>query len=184
MFVEAGRASVPLERIWPLGFVSGQSEMFVMRAHRLLAIFALILFPAMAVAGTAQWRRFIIPSTGASVEIPVNIFSEDTVPLEGGLGRRFVTKDGRSDLTVRSVPNPDNDSPATFLAKKHPPRGVQYKRVTPRFFAVSSVRKGRIWYNRCNRGRAYMNCVLINYPAAEERQWDPMVTRISLSLGN
>jgi hypothetical protein len=29
-----------------------------------------------------------------------------------------------------------------------------------------------------------MNCILINYPAAEERQWDAVVTRISLSLAN
>jgi len=40
------------------------------------------------------------------------------------------------------------------------------------------------WYNRCNRVNEYMNCVLINYPAAEEREWDAVVTRISLSLGN
>ena len=49
---------------------------------------------------------------------------------------------------------------------------------------VSSVRNGRTWYNRCNRANHYMNCVLINYPAAEERQWDAVVTRISLSLAN
>jgi hypothetical protein len=53
-----------------------------------------------------------------------------------------------------------------------PPAGIQYKRVTPRFFAVSSIRKDRIWYNRCNRANESMNCVLINYPAAEEHQWD------------
>lgn len=29
-----------------------------------------------------------------------------------------------------------------------------------------------------------MHCVLINYPAAEERAWDAVVTRISLSLDN
>lgn len=168
-----------------LALVFHRAEMvLVMRAHSLIATIALLLFPATAVAGPAQWRRFTIPSTGASVDIPVNILSEDTVPLQGALGRRFVTKDGRSDLTVRSVPNPDNESPATFLAKKHPPHGIQYRRVTPRFFAVSSVRKGRIWYNRCNRGGRYMNCVLINYPAAEKRRWDPIVTRISLSLGS
>ena len=85
---------------------------------------------------------------------------------------------------MRSVPNPNNELPATFLAKMHPPPGIQYKRVTPRFFAVSSIRKDRIWYNRCNRGKEHMNCVLINYPAAEERQWDGVVTRISLSLAN
>ncbi|MGY2901081.1 hypothetical protein ACVWVY_000102 [Bradyrhizobium sp. URHC0002] len=27
-----------------------------------------------------------------------------------------------------------------------------------------------------------MNCVLINYPAIEDREWDAVVTRISLSL--
>jgi hypothetical protein len=29
-----------------------------------------------------------------------------------------------------------------------------------------------------------MNCVLINYPAAEKRQWDGVVTRISHTLAN
>ena len=56
--------------------------------------------------------------------------------------------------------------------------------MTSRFFAVSSIRNDRTWYNRCNRANGYMNSVLINYPAAEERQWDVVVTRISLSLAN
>ena len=85
---------------------------------------------------------------------------------------------------MQSVLNPKNDSPAAFLAKQRPPASIQYRRVTPRFFAVSSIRNGRTWYNRCNRANEYMNCVLINYPAAEERQWDAVVTRISLTLAN
>jgi hypothetical protein len=28
-----------------------------------------------------------------------------------------------------------------------------------------------------------MNCVLISYPAVEDREWDAVVTRISLSFG-
>jgi len=40
---------------------------------------------------------------------------------EGGTGRRFFREDNRADLTVQSVPNPENDSPATFLAKRRPP---------------------------------------------------------------
>ena len=113
----------------------------------------------------------------------MSIFTEDAGPPKGGYGRRFFTSDHRADLTLQSVPNPEKDSPATFLAKRRPPAGIQYKRVTPRFFAVSSIRNGRTWYNRCNRVNEYMNCVLINYPAAEDRQWDSVVTRISLSLG-
>jgi hypothetical protein len=149
-----------------------------------LAVLVLALLPAAAVAGTIEWRRYVIPSTGASVDIPVTIFSEDAGAPEGDIGRRFFTKDHRADLTVQSVPNPSNDSPATFLAKRRPPPGIQYKRVTPRFFAVSSIRNNRTWYNRCNRANGHMNCVLINYPAAQERQWDAVVTRISLSLTN
>ena len=83
---------------------------------------------------------------------------------------------------MQSVSNPANDSPATFLAKKRPPAGIIYKRITPDFFVVSSIRKDRIWYNRCNRSNGAMNCVLINYPAAEKRQWDGVVTRISRTL--
>ncbi|WP_249119759.1 MULTISPECIES: hypothetical protein [unclassified Bradyrhizobium] len=134
------------------------------------------LLPAAVLADTTEWRKYIILETGAKVDIPVTIFTEDAGPPDGSTGRRFFTKDHRADLTVQSVPNPENDSPATFLAKRRPPAGIQYK--------VSSIRNGRTWYNRCNRANEYMNCVLINYPAAEDRQWDAVVTRSSLSLAN
>ena len=62
------------------------------------------------------------------------------------------------------------------------PPGIMYRRVTPGFFAVSSERNGKIWYNRCNASGRFMNCVLINYPAAEKRRWDSVVTRISRTL--
>jgi hypothetical protein len=154
-----------------------------MRARNLVTGLILGVAPMAAFADNTQWRQFVIPSTGAKVDVPVSIFTEDAGAPDGGTGRRFFTSDHRADLTVQSVPNLENDSPATFLAKQRPPTGIQYKRVTSRFFAVSSIRNGRTWYNRCNRVNEYMNCVLINYPAAEDRQWDSVVTRISLSLG-
>jgi hypothetical protein len=142
------------------------------------------LIPSLVLAQNIEWQKYVVLDTGARVDVPVSIFTEDAGPPVGGNGRRFFTKDHRADLTVQSVPNPRNDSPATFLASRNPPAGIQYRRVTPRFFAVSSIRNGRIWYNRCNRANEYMNCVLINYPAAEERKWDGVVTRINLSLAN
>ena len=157
-----------------------------MRARCLSAVFAIvgIVAPALAFAGDAEWRRYVIPSTGTSVDMPVSIFTSDAGVPEGGTGRRFFTEDRRADLTVQSVANPGNESPATFLAKMRPPTGIVYQRITPDFFVVSSIRKDRIWYNRCNRGNRTMNCVLINYPAAEKRQWDGVVTRISHTLAN
>ena len=134
-------------------------------------------------AGT-EWEKFVIPRTSTGVEIPVSIFSEETELAENGIGRKFYTNYRRADLTVQSIANPDNDTPAAFLAAKNPPPGILYKKVTPSFFVVSSVRNDRIWYNRCNRSPGYMNCVLINYPVAEKRQWDNVVARISHSLTN
>ena len=152
-----------------------------MKWHHLIAL-VLGTNSVTSFAQATEWRRYVIPGTGANVDIPVSIFTEDAGAPEGGIGRRFFTQDRRADLTIQSVPNSGNYSPAEFLQKRGPPPGIQYKRVTPRFFAVSSVRNGRTWYNRCNRANQYMNCVLINYPAAEDRQWDAIVTRISLSL--
>src|SRR4029078_7347198 len=111
-----------------------------MRARRLSATFALAFIPALAFAGEAEWRRYAIPSTGTSVEMPVTIFTRDAGPPDGGTGRRFFTDDNRADLAVQSVANPANDSPATFLAKMQPPNGIIYKRVTSDFFVVSSIR--------------------------------------------
>ena len=157
-----------------------------MRPRRLSAAIAIvgIFAPALAFAANTEWRRYVIPNTGTSVDLPVSIFTSDVGLPEGGIGRKFSTEDRRANLTVQSVANPDNDSPAAFLAKKNPPPGIMYKRVTPNFFVVSSIRNDRIWYNRCNRSAGSMNCVLINYPAAEKRQWDGVVTRISHSLAN
>jgi hypothetical protein len=156
-----------------------------MNVFRAACAISLSLLPAMADAGDTDWRSYVLPKSGAAVEIPVSIFSKDAELSEGGLGRRFTSGDGRADLTVQAIPNSANDSPGGFLAKMRPPSGIVYKRVTPNFFVVSSVRNDRIWYNRCNRttdGGGYMNCVLINYPAAEKRRWDGIVTRISHSL--
>ena len=153
-----------------------------MKASSLACAITLSLVPAVAAAGNADWQRYVISKTGAAVEIPISIFSEDAGLPDSGLGRRFYSTDHRADLTVQSIPNPANDSPATFLEKQRPPSDIVYKRVTRNFFVASSVRNGKIWYDRCNRSGAYMNCVLINYPAAEKRQWDEVVTRISHTL--
>lgn len=146
-----------------------------------LALIALALSAAAGSAQSASWETYRIPETGTSVDIPRSIFTEPAGKPDG-YGERFRSADGRADLTVQTIENQGGDSPAQFLARKSPPANIEYKRVTPRFFAVSSVRGDRIWYNRCNFVHRYAHCVLINYPASEKRRWDNVVTRISLSL--
>jgi hypothetical protein len=152
----------------------------------LFAIGTLALMLSCAVAAAAQpanWRRYAVPESGASVDIPLGVFTEEGGKPEAGVGGRFLTADRRANLTVQSVPN-EGLSPARFLATKNPPSNIVYKRITDRFFVVSSFRNDRIWYNRCNFAGRYANCVLINYPAAEKRQWDGIVTRISNTLAS
>ncbi|MCK1668976.1 hypothetical protein [Bradyrhizobium sp. 153] len=147
-----------------------------------LAIAAASLTITTAVsAQPLTWTTYAIPETGTSVDFPASIFSE-AAGKPDGRGQRFRTADGRADLTIQAVPNASNDSPAAFLAKKGPPSRIQYKRVTSRFFAVSSYKRDKVWYDRCNFSRGIIHCVLINYPASEEHEWDDIVTRISLSL--
>ena len=147
-----------------------------------LVALGLALSPAIAAAGPISWATYRVPETGAAVELPTSIFTEDAGKPEAGYGARFLTSDRRADLTVQSVANDAGFSPAAFLARKNPPPNIVYKKVTPRFFVVSSIAKGKIWYDRCNFAGRFIHCVLINYPAAEKRQWDSVVTRISNTL--
>lgn len=147
-------------------------------------IAAITLTPLVAQAEPVSWHDYVVPESGAIAQIPADVFSEDGGKPESGYGRRFFTSDRRADLTVQSIPNDANDTPASFLAKKRPPSDIVYKRVTSRFFVVSSYRKDKIWYDRCNFAAHFVNCVLINYPAAEKRQWDGVITRISNTLAS
>jgi len=160
------------------GILLGEALMLLYRSAVLFVWLATLVSPALG----QEWQRFMIPNTGTSVDIPASIFTEQTELPDRGVGRRFFTSDHRADLTVQSIDNPGELSPSEFLAQRKPPPGIQYRMVTSSFFVVSSTRKDRIWYNRCNRAPGRLHCVLINYPAAEERQWDSIVTRISLSL--
>jgi hypothetical protein len=142
---------------------------------------ALAVSTSMASAQSVRWQKFDIPETGASVDVPRSVFTEVGAKPDG-YGQSFRTADGRADLTVQSMSNSGGDTPALYLAKKHPPSRIVYKRITPRFFVVSSFKDDKIWYDRCNFASGYIHCVLINYPASEKRDWDGIVTRISNTL--
>ncbi|QFI77111.1 hypothetical protein F8237_07675 [Bradyrhizobium betae] len=142
---------------------------------------AILALCGSAVVHAENWTTYRIPETGTTVDIPASIFTDDAGKPDGQ-GQRFRSADGRADMTVQAVPR-TGESPAAFLARKNPPSGIVYKRITPRFFVVSSVKRDTIWYDRCNFSVRYVRCVLINYPAAEKRQWGAVVTRISHSLG-
>jgi hypothetical protein len=149
-----------------------------------LASTFLTLCTGSAGAQEKEWRRYVIAETGANVDLPTGLFSNNAGKPDTGYGGRFLTADGRAKLTVRSLRNDRKESPAAFLARMRPPRDIVYRRVTRNFFVVSSVRNGSIWYDRCNFAGRGVTCVLINYPVGEKKAWDGVVTRISNSLSS
>jgi hypothetical protein len=155
-----------------------------MKSIVLAAIPALVASIQIASAQPLGWQTYTIPETGTSVDLPSAIFTEKSGRPPDGYGERFQSADGTANITIQAAANRSNDSPAAFLAKMHPPHRIQYSRVTPKFFAVSSYKGDKVWYDRCNFSKGFIHCVLINYPAREERAWDDVVTRISLSLNS
>jgi hypothetical protein len=133
-----------------------------------------------------DWQRFAIPQYGTTVLYPAFIFAP-VGDAEKGVGQRFESSNGRAVLSIYSRDNSAGETPIAYLKNnmRVPRAGLDYERVTRSFFAISMERDGVILYSRCNfsRGRSgAIHCFDLAYPQAEERAWDPVVTRISLSL--
>jgi hypothetical protein len=75
-------------------------------------IIAVSLTPLAAVAQPIGWHDYVVPESGAVAQIPTDIFSEDGGKPDSGYGRRFFTSSRRANLTVQSIPNDANDTPA------------------------------------------------------------------------
>ena len=127
-----------------------------------------------------DWRVFS-DRFGTRLDYPAAIFSQAPAAAENGV--TLSRPDGRARLRVFNVANERGDTPRSFLSRQFPfdRSTLSYDRVTPRFFAVSARREGRIVYTRCNFAQR-IHCIELGYPIAEKRAFDPVTTRISLSL--
>jgi hypothetical protein len=95
------------------------------------------------------WRRYSLPQTTTSVDVPAALFPVDAGPPEKGPGRMFRTADGSADLSVYALRN-EGQPPAEFLRTHFPlPRqAIVYRRVTGDMVTVSGFRRNKIWYAR------------------------------------
>ena len=120
---------------------------------------------------------------GLVVEYPAEIFRVDAGPTEKGSGRRLKSEDGFYEFASYSLANPSHQSPRAYLKNNLiiDPSSLVYRRVTDRFFVLSSIRNDRIFYSRCNFD-FMIQCIYLEYPKSEKLAWDRIVTRISYSL--
>jgi hypothetical protein len=151
--------------------------------------FALSCCPALAQpagpAGDPGWTVFA-DGHGTLVDFPATLFpvAEGAPPI--GNGRRFRSADRRADVSIYTLPNEERQTPRAYLSRhlKSDFKNLDYDRVSDRFFAVSGIVHGKTFYSRCNFDgpRGVMHCLYLDYPAAETRAWDRVVTRMSRSL--
>jgi hypothetical protein len=131
------------------------------------------------------WSRYVDGRLGTTVDVPAGLFSTPAGKPSRGSGERFTTADRRAQMAIYTMRNEAGDTPGSYVRKNLKPnrRGLDYDRVTDRFFAISAIAAGKVHYTRCNFGRGGMiHCIDLTYPRRETRAWDGIVTRISLSL--
>jgi hypothetical protein len=132
---------------------------------------------------TDRWTSYT-DEFGTRVDYPDTVFSLASGPHEVGKGRDFATSSGRAHLSIYVQDNPRRDTPASYLREHF--RGsrssLNYDRVAPHFFAVSTNRDSTILYRRCNFSKRSIHCIDLSYPLSEKQAWDGIVTRISRSL--
>jgi len=132
------------------------------------------------------WRVFA-DEAGTRVDYPSGIFTSDAGAAPRGTGRELRSTDERARLLIYVESNTERYTPAGFLRAQMRASGAQldYQRVTDRFFAVSGSNDDQIFYSRCNfrfGAGGPFHCIYVTYPRNEERLWDRIVTRMSLSL--
>jgi hypothetical protein len=135
----------------------------------------------------AQLSWTVAEAPGRRVDYPAGIFTVDLGPSDKGPGRVLRSENDAAGFTFYVQPNMEHDTPGSFLRSRLSARQVKidYIRVTERFVAVSGVRGGRIYYSRCNfpeGASGPIHCMELVYSNREKRLWDPIVTRVSLSL--
>jgi hypothetical protein len=133
-----------------------------------------------------SWRTFEVPEYGTRIDYPSGMMVPTRAPKKG-VGKEFERADGRAVLSVYSFDNQTGDTPRTYVRKylRIGKRALGYERIARSFFAISVERDGKIFYSRCNfsrAGRGVIHCFDLVYPQDEKLAWDPVVTRISLSL--
>ena len=127
-----------------------------------------------------QWTAIRLRS-GATIEYPSGIFQSRHE--RGGAATVYSRADGGASFSLFDK-SKSRSSSLDRLAKQAANIPVSYRRITPTFFVLSGIRRGTIFYRRCNMSGNGLRlaCFDIAYPQTERRQWDKIVTRMSRSL--
>lgn len=151
------------------------------RGRWLGAMAAAIL--VMSAAHAESWRRYRNARFGASADVPKD-WTMGEAP-ENDDGRVFTSPDKQSQITVYGgFRTSQKEQEVATLLEPGEGETVTYRRQGRDWVAVSGTKGDRIFYRRsllsCN-GTVWNN-VSIDYPAAQKKNFDPLVTHVARSL--
>lgn len=155
----------------------------------LLVLAVLAAIPAQLSTASAKddsWQTYANPRFGTIADYPAAIFTRPEPPPENGDGQTFTGKDGTAKLSIYGSFNSGDHTPRSYVDALIRPRdAIAYEHITKNAFAVSGQRGETIWYQRCNFQGGdpdTIHCFVLEYPARQKQQWDPIVARIAKSL--
>src|SRR5579883_142709 len=158
------------------------------RATKIRALLGAFILAVATGAAAAQqrWTTYANPRFGATIDYPADLFVRTDPPPENGDGQAFRSRDGRTRLAVWGRYNSAGDSPQRYVEQYvEPDGGITYRQITARYYVVSGLRKGDIFYQRCNFPTPpddVIICFEATYPPADKAAMDAVVARLSRSL--
>lgn len=152
---------------------------------RVVLVAILLALPAHAATG---WSRYVNPTYGAAVDIPPG-FKVDAPARKSGDGRVFRADNGRSTITVWGgrVGRDSFSREVSDRIRADEAEGwsITYRSETPTWAAWSGSRGGHVFFAKaiaaCG-GEQTANVRMV-YPALDIPSFDPIVNRLSTSLG-
>ncbi len=130
----------------------------------------------------SAWGVLSTGPAGPLVSYPADVFVS-AMPTARATGRQTTrSKNGRAELTLYSSVRGTRTPEQAARAVVPPELAQDYFRATNKFYAYSGTLGADVIYVRCNAAGPRFVCFEMRYPAAEQRQWDSIVTRVSLSL--
>lgn len=131
-----------------------------------------------------SWTTVTNERHGFAIAFPSAVFEQKS-PTASDDGRVFVSKDGRAKLLVGAFTNDDNQSLDEYrqflISDEFAGAAIDYAPVKRRWFVLSGVRNGEIFYQRVNFtcGGKLINSWAMLYPESERTTYDRVVEAVA-----
>jgi hypothetical protein len=147
---------------------------------------AVAVFATAAVAQSGDWLTYRNARFGYMISYPIDLFEEEPAN-DSEDGRLVSSRDGKAKLLIGAFENEERVSLAdyrTFLKdRNYPGATIDYAPVRDRWFVLSGVRDGTVFYERVTFtcGGRLINSWALLYPEADKKRFDPIVARLAKS---